>query len=178
MIMVACAAGVLFSGQAGNGETNAVKLISGYQKWKKTNKEPVRIEPVFAVFCAQVNPNQGRLDKADPHKNKYINVYVNETGYQEFISKKEPQFAEGTVIVKEKLASTNSAPELLTAMVKRKAGFDGKNGDWEYFALDGKGRKVLSEGHTENCRECHEMQKGSDYVFRRELGPDIRRDMK
>jgi hypothetical protein len=161
-----------------NQDPTPVQLISDYRAWHKVNQKPELMSSTLSELCiAPPPPHMVRLDKLEPHKDKFINVFVNEAGYNEFISKKNPLFSVNTVIVKEKLPSaTKSIPELLTVMVKREAGFDPKNGDWEYFAFNGQGTQVTSGGKVQHCQECHEDQKSEDYVFRKYLaGEDWKR---
>lgn len=159
---------------SGDQDSAAVKLISDYKKWKKANAEPQLMNSYLAMLCTTPTPSRLKLEKLDPHKGKYVTVFVNDTGYQEFISKKTPHFAEGTVLVKEKLAAaTDTNPELLTVMLKRKAGFDPKNGDWEYLAFNGQGSTVTARGKLQSCQECHESRQAEDYVFRNYLSPEV-----
>ena len=69
------------------------------------------------------------------------------------LTQKYPRFPQGTVIVKQKLAiptakgksaapvkpKPDQQPELLTVMIKREAGYDPANGDWEFMVTDGPG---------------------------------------
>lgn len=121
----------------------------------------------IAQLCRPPSPSFIQAHTKDPHSSKFIIVFVNETGREEFLGKKQPKFAEGTVIVKEKHSSTtNAPPELLTVMIKRAEGFDPQNGNWEYATFNGSGTKVLSNGKLGTCQDCHEMQRENDFVFR------------
>jgi len=160
-------------------EADAVKLISGYRQWTKANDEPKYVVPRVAPGSSGPLPVPQKT--ADPHEGKFLTVYVNETGREQFMAKKIPRFTEGTVIVGEKLPSreTNAAPELLTVMVKRAAGFDPQNKDWEYLVFDGPGKKVAARGkQNESCAECHEVQQPLDNVFRRCLNLEVLNQMR
>jgi hypothetical protein len=91
------------------------------------------------------------------------------------MSKKNPHFHIGSIIVKEKLPTKDSnKPELLTVMVKRSKGYNPNNGDWEYIALDGSGKEIKASGKLYNCQNCHLSVKETDFVFRSYLPSEIR----
>ena len=58
----------------------------------------------------------------------------------------------------------STSPELLTVMIKREAGFNSDNGDWEYMSLDGTGSEVQVRGHKTHKnwllwlnKKCHKL---------------------
>lgn len=143
---------------------NPVKEIAGYRGWSKVNPEPQLIPDRTAALCAA--PSSPTAQK-NPHSNKYVTVYVNDIGRKAMLEQLNPNFREGSVIVKEKLPDKSSqAPELLTVMIKRGKGFNPTNGDWEYMVVDGTGITVQARGKLENCAACHTGRSGTDYVFR------------
>lgn len=143
----------------------ATPNLSDYTKWGAVNPKPVFIPSASAAPCAPALPPGS---PGDPHEDKYINVYVNPVGRPAMLAG-NTRFPAGSIIVKEKLAaSTNSKPELLTVMVKRKEGFSPATGDWQFTAMNGAGNKVLPGG-TVHCATCHEARKESDWVFRKYL---------
>jgi hypothetical protein len=142
-----------------------VRLIEGYKTWTKFNAEPVRMEPLPAWLCAAPMPNSSQ--QMSPHLQKYITVYVNDTGKAAMAQEKEPHFPVGSVIVKEKLSKPDSkSPELMTVMVKKEKGYNPGSGDWDYLVLDGTGKKVTAQGKLEKCQSCHQDAASNDYVFR------------
>ncbi|MBS1793526.1 MAG: cytochrome P460 family protein [Acidobacteria bacterium] len=153
--------------------------VAGYKNWTKVNDKPQYMASKVAVMCA--SPTQSQLDRdaKDPHKDKFINVYVNDTGKTEMLTKKSPQFPAGTVIVKEKLpAADSTTPELLTVMIKRDKGFNPEVGDWEFMTVDGTGTKITARGQLENCRECHLDYSKTDFVTRVYLPADVQSKLK
>ena len=115
----------------------------------------------------------------NPHLEKFVNVFVNDAGRRAMLEKLRPRFPVGSLIVKEKLPSRDAAaPELLTAMYKREAGYDPEGGDWEYLVLDGRGREVQARGKLESCRACHQAVAHTDFVSRDYLPQDLRRKLK
>ena len=118
-----------------------------------------------------------------------IRVYVNKVGEKPMMTQKTPHFPPGSVIVKQKwgiISSKNpnadksqppklsASPELLTVMIKHRAGYAPANGDWEYMLTDGAGEKVTQRGQIESCQGCHRPYKESDYVTRVYLPAEVR----
>lgn len=153
--------------------------IKNYKKWTKVNDKPEIMFSRVARQCAA--PTQAQMDREskNPHTNKYINVYVNSIGKSEMMTKKSPKFPQGTIIVKEKLSTSDStSPELLTVMIKREKGFNPENGDWEYMTVNGQVTEVTAKGKLENCQACHVLEKSTDYVSRNYLPSGIRQKLK
>ena len=74
-------------------------------------------------------------------------------------------FPAGAVIVKEKLADDGKEGGKVSGvggMVKRPAGYDAANGDWEYFYYGGPGE--FSSGRISSCMECHRAARARDFV--------------
>jgi Cytochrome P460 len=153
-----------------------VKEIAGYRNWQKVNPEPQIMHARTAQLCAPILPVRANVDgPTNPHKEKYISVYVNEIGRSAMMEKLKPSFPKGSVIVKEKLPEISSQnPELLTVMIKRSKGFNPVTGDWEYMVVDGTGTKVEARGKLENCQGCHLAQPQTDFIFRTYLSADAR----
>jgi hypothetical protein len=154
--------------QSGSRVGEPVKEIAGYRGWMKVNSEPQLMPERTAALCAPASLPTTNVDgPKNPHRHKYLTVYVNDVGRHAMIEQLKPNFPEGSVIVKEKLPDRSSQdPELMTVMIKRGKGFNPASGDWEYMVVDGAGTKVLAQGKLEGCQSCHTANPGSDYVFR------------
>jgi len=179
-------AGFLFSSksemQSANKMKTSEKIFDGesevarYKNWTKVNDEPQIMWAEVAAMCRM--PTEKELED-DIHNNKYINVYVNQAGAGEMMTKKKPLFPQGTVIVKEKLSTPDSkTPELLTVMIKRNKGFNSENGDWEYMTLNGEATKVTARGKLTSCQSCHAVDKPTDYVSRKYLPDEVWKKLK
>jgi hypothetical protein len=150
------------------------ELVKGYKQWTRVNPVPAVFHSQISIQCAAPTATQSKMEVDNPHRDKFITVYVNEIGTHAMMQEKAPRFPPGSVIVKEKLASKNSfAPELLTVMTKREPGYNPENGDWEYIALDGSGKSVHARGRLERCQACHMMIKATDYVSRNYLPYEV-----
>jgi hypothetical protein len=163
------------SGGVGAAPDQTLSSLSKYRTWTLVNPVPVVMEPVVAARCAPVVIG----GHSNPHRDKYVSVYVNDLGRQAMLAERFPEFPPGAMIVKEKLASPSGrAPELLTAMVKREEGYNPGSGDWEYLALDGTAASITQRGKLESCRSCHQAYADTDYVTRQYLPDVIRRGLK
>jgi hypothetical protein len=157
--------------------------VAGYKNWTKVNDKPQIMWSETLALCRA--PNTRDMEN-DTHKNKYINVYVNEIGKAEMLTKKNPAFPIGTVVVKEKISPYGSkplevekkAPELLTVMIKREKGFNPEVGDWEFITLNGTATEVTSRGKLESCQRCHVNYEQNNFVTRTYLPEDIRQKLK
>ena len=87
-----------------------------------------------------------------------------------------PQFksySPGTIILKENFASGEGIPNngiSVTLMIKREAGFDSANGDWEYVQYSKNGDLMVAGSSQdpvvkEVCASCHLNIADRDYVF-------------
>jgi hypothetical protein len=152
---------------------DGVGEIASYRSWTRVNAEPQLMPDQVSALCAA--PVPARADApTNPHRHKYLTVYVNDTGRKAMLEQKNPAFPQGSVIVKEKLSEKSSqTPELLTVMIKRDKGFNPANGDWEYMVVDGTGTNVSAQGKLENCQSCHSAKPGTDYVFRTYLSREV-----
>lgn len=79
--------------------------------------------------------------------------------------KRPLNYPEGAVIVREKLKTEAGSPELLTAMIKRKKGFNPEANDWEFLLISGDATKIKKREKTGACLSCHESVNGKDFVF-------------
>ena len=155
------------------------EFVAGYKGWTRVNPEPMVVPSYIAIMCDVPTPKQQELEESNPHRDKFMTVYVNEPGRQSMMEKLEAVYPQGSVIVKEKLDHKDSAtPELLTAMIKREPGYNPASGDWEWMVLDGSGTSVLARGKLTNCQGCHEHYKGGDYVSRKYLPEKLREKLK
>jgi hypothetical protein len=157
---------------------DSINEIAGYRTWTRVNAEPQLMPDQVSALCAAPVPSRADAP-ANPHRHKYLMVYVNDTGRQAMLEQKNPAFPEGSVIVKEKLSEKSSqTPELLTVMIKHRTGFNPANGDWEYMVVDGTGTNVSAHGKLENCQSCHSAKPETDYVFRTYLPREVMTKLK
>ena len=141
--------------------------VTGYKQWTRVNKKPHRVTSALAMLCRSLTPEEKAEMASDPHKDKYVTVYVNKIGRAAMLYQKTPLFPQGSVIVKEKRAKPDSkSPELLTVMRKREKGYNPVAGDWEYLVLSGTGEKMEARGRLANCQSCHARWKETDHVSR------------
>lgn len=158
-----------------------VKEIAGYQNWTKVNAVPQLMPKPLAIACVIWRAPGGVIvnGETNPHREKYLTVYVNDVGQKAMLREKNPKFPVGSVIVKEKLPAKDSqTPELLTVMIKQEKGFNPTNGDWEYMVVDGTGTRLEGRGDLQNCQSCHLANKKTDYIFRTYLPIEAERQLR
>jgi hypothetical protein len=154
----------------GDDPEQVLNALSKYRTWTLVNPMPVMMDSVVSTLCAAPLSRP-----ANPHQNKFLSVYVNETGREAMMTRRAPHFPQGSLIVKEKLGSKESqTPELLTAMLKREKGYNPESGDWEYMLLDGAASKIVERGRLSSCSVCHAAYSSTDYVTRKYLPDDVR----
>ena len=158
---------------------DSLSAIANYRAWTKVNPTPEMMDVRTSTDCAAPIGGFATYGRNNPHREKYITVYVNELGRKAMMEQASPKFPEGSVIVKEKLTEPSSqTPELLTVMMRREKGFNPESGDWEYIVVDGTGTKVEARGKLANCQGCHLSTAKADYVFRTYLPDDVRNKLK
>jgi hypothetical protein len=82
--------------------------VDGYKNWTKVNDQPRKMWSRISSQCTLPTLAQEKAEATNPHKDKFVNVFVNSIGEKEMLTKKYPKFPVGTVVVKEKLASPDS----------------------------------------------------------------------
>jgi hypothetical protein len=138
-------------------------IFSFYQSLELLTPDPIVVSPDLAVKCTTPSVAELMVDeqRAGPHSNTFVRLYVNAIAKQAVEAGAGP-FPTGAIIVKEKLKGDTSAAAV-GGMVKRAAGFDPANGDWEYFYAARAGG--FASGRLDNCISCHSQAKTRDHVF-------------
>ena len=163
------------SRSAPDGGKGDLALLAKYREWTLVNPEPQLMEPLPAMSCAII-PGRG---EPSPHLHKYVSVFVNSVGREQMMTKRTPKYPVGSMIVKEKWDSKDSArPEMLTGMIKRQKGYYPEGGDWEYFVLDGPASKIVEQGKLERCSVCHRPYQNYDFITRTYLPEPVRFELK
>ena len=135
--------------------------------WTRVNDKPYFISSRLNELCAVPTANDyERERKTNPHVSTFITVYVNNIGRKAMFAR-NPQFPEGSIIVKEKIHDYETRkPVLYTIMRKRERGYNPELGDWEFSVVGPNGSEVQGTGKLENCQSCHISERDSDFVFR------------
>ena len=131
---------------------SGLKLIDGYQSWKRYNSSPY----VSAT-----------------HGQRYVNSYANATGRQYGQLKPGERYPVGTVFAKDSItvtASGSSFPTALFVMEKLAQGTNKSTADWRYLMIlpDGSifGDTLGEEPEQVSyCHACHTAKQDDDYVF-------------
>ena len=96
-----------------------------------------------------------------PHYKASVHIYANPVALSA-VAYRVTQFPVGSIVVKEKLGDGDKLAGI-GGMIKRAAGYDPSNGDWEYFYYESP--EGLTSGRITSCVECHRAAKGTDYVY-------------
>lgn len=106
---------------------------------------------------------------------EYVKYYqdLDEYDEDELTVPEFKHYSEGTIVLKENFGADNGSPDVplsVTMMIKREAGYDTENGDWEYVQFTPAGKVTLS-GNSSNkaisaaCSNCHINIAERDYIF-------------
>lgn len=122
------------------------------------------------------------------HWNQFIVVYTNlgdkvyRQNYLTYIQAYEEDaeedavyatYPEKTIFIKENYSGAKGHPDTpltLTTMIKREAGYDTENGNWEYIQSLPNG-KIIMQGKASDpqinqmCGSCHINMSSRDYIF-------------
>jgi len=99
------------------------------------------------------------------HPTSFGAVYLNDIARSALTQSKPLIYREGAVIVREKLETEAGSPVLLTAMIKRKKGFNPAANDWEFLVISGDATKIKKREKTGSCQACHRSVSAKDFVF-------------
>jgi hypothetical protein len=152
----------------------AAEIASSYTTLQKITKDRVFVDPGLAMLCR--GASQKEVDAArkvsGPHAHTAITIYMNDPAADAFRQATTP-YPVGSVVVKQKAAlsfRTTTQPNKMTkphdgvgGMIKRPAGYDPANGDWEYFYFEDPAK--LETGRIESCVQCHQSAAAKDHVF-------------
>ena len=171
IVLAGIVAVVAFAARRTEGAGNEFRFNAAQLKdktlWTQVNPEPYFISSRLALQCAAPAATDYEREKQNPHMRMYITVYVNRIG-QKAMFAKDPQFPEGSIIVKEKSGTEADwrKPVLYTIMRKREAGYNPKVGDWEFSVVAANGTDMQVTGKLEKCQLCHVERSDSGFVFR------------
>ena len=99
------------------------------------------------------------------HQTVFGAVYLNDIARTVLTQTGPLVYPQGAVIVREKLETEAGSPELLTAMIKRKKGFNPAANDWEFLVVSGDATKINKREKTGACQSCHQSASAKDFVF-------------
>lgn len=150
-------------------------VIGSYSKLHLLTAEPVAVDLEVFTLCSlqafEAATEQSRK-RAGPHALTAIRVFMNDSAAEAFCNSAKT-YPVGAVIVKEKQklldasaessGETASPPLAVAGMIKRAAGYDPTDGDWEYFYLDEAAKP--KQGKLASCIECHRNAAETDHVF-------------
>lgn len=131
------------------------------------------MNPELAMLCRGASKEEverARL-KFGPHANTGIVIFMNPSAANAFATNGSV-YPIGAIIVKQKTIHgytdkngkrIHEPDNGIGGMIKRPAGYDPRNGDWEYFYFED--AKKIESGRITSCVQCHSSAKDKDYVF-------------
>jgi hypothetical protein len=142
-------------------------LAANYRTLRSMTKEPVEVDADLAMMCRGIEQRDVEAQRkiAGPHAMTAVSIFMNASAAETFGSA-VPNYPLGSVIVKEKVAryaNVTKGHDGVGGMIKRAAGFDPENGDWEYFYFEDANR--IESGSLRSCVDCHSGASKTDHVF-------------
>ena len=131
-------------------------ILSEYLKYELMTPRPVGIDIALLESCVQFKPDE----RHDPHRNGFVSVFMNALAASAY--RDSTAYPAGSIIVKRK-EPMGGQGLAFGGMIKRAAGYDAANGDWEYFT--GTPERGYRSGRLEECGDCHVRAQDTDYVF-------------
>ncbi len=139
--------------------------------WPSVTDGPIPVSPTLWMFCRGPTPEEARAQDAaakthGPHASHSIVVRVSPEAIAPFRSG-EP-LPVGAAVVKEKYMNHLAKGPLqeYAVMLKREAGYDPDNGDWEYASVTLAPERKVVRGRLVECASCHASVRQRDYLFR------------
>lgn len=142
---------------------NEKNALSFYREFTRITKHPHPVAPLTAALCTVPSNAVAEREKqvTGLHYKASVHLYVNPVAMPT-ITSRVADFPAGSIIVKEKLADGGKVSGV-GGMIKREAGYDTTNGDWEYFYSGNPGE--FASGRITSCIDCHRAAKATDYVY-------------
>ena len=167
--------------------TNIDNIAMDFKLMHKMTGESVPVNPEFAMLCRGLDKSEVEKlrETKGPHAYTYVDIYMNRLAANAFKNKQVP-YPVGSIFVKDKSAlgywsndPNDKMEDGVGGMLKREAGYDPGNGDWEYFYYTDPTK--IERGKIKSCVECHAGAKATDHVFGgwadpKRLDLDIRAD--
>ena len=121
--------------------------------------------PFYTEFLNS-RPNGGGSNDSSHNGITYARIFANDIA-EPYLKLEDLRFPVGSVIVREKLSSANSAaPDLVAAMIKRDREFSPGTNGWEFIVIDRNFSRVKTRQTTGNCAACHAQASKSDLVYK------------
>ena len=148
---------------------------SVFAKWPSFTEVPVEVGPGDWAACAgppeQKHARNAEEDANGPHASYSIIVRVSPNAAAPF--REGGTLPTGAVVVKEKHKTSffdqRSTFDAYAFMIKREAGYDAINGDWEYAFVTLQPKRTVTRGRLSECSRCHARAADRDYLFRNYL---------
>ena len=165
--LLCCSLFALGFTQASPTDAELLSIVKDRAKLERLTPKPKEVNSRFAELCRTLTPaeadEQAKLRLVPGHDASSIHAFASPAAAQSYF---DPwgKFSEGSLVLKEKLATTENKTQGFTGMLKREAGYFPEGGDWEYFTVDGSAAKIIERGKMASCAECHGSYAQSDFI--------------
>lgn len=133
-------------------------ILSQYGGYEAMALHVAVLDPSILELCT----TSAATAMQGPHAVERLSVFMNPAAASTLRDAVRPKYPVGSIVVKRK-EHDDGSEVAIGGMVKREAGYDPTNGDWEYFYAES-GRAPES-GRLETCSGCHARAADSDHVF-------------
>ena len=141
--------------------------LAGYRSWSALVKDPHPVPFSLWLRCMPTTAQDWETARktSGPHTQRFVRVYGNAAATSWLREHRTDPAPADAIVVKEKLAAaTDSDPDGVAFMIKRRESAFQTSGGWE-FSYFPAGR---DDGKTqEACAACHRNAGSNDYVFGR-----------
>jgi hypothetical protein len=152
----------------------APTALIDYAGWPQLTLKPIPVARRSWALCSGPDQDDPTMKKLGPHAAPAIRIYANPVAHAHLRDSRPGALPVGSILVKEKLDLTginNPIAEdqvfAYAAMIKREAGYDLGNGDWEYLYDATRTGGKVERGKLTSCIECHRQAEATDYLFRK-----------
>jgi hypothetical protein len=155
------------SGGAGDAGTSRLEEArADYRSWQPRTSEPYAISSEIFALCRLPTQSEQEFVDSEHGDELYLLDWLDPGAEDGFESDGAAPFPVGATIVKEKLVRTGNGYALhaLGFMLKREAGFDAANGDWQFGYWSEETGMVASAAENAYCGGCH-ASSSTDFVF-------------
>jgi len=164
----AAGSGTEEGGSGGEEGSYVQKILDTYRTFTPQTPEPVDVSGYIFGLCRLPTLREKEFQASIHGDGRYLQDWANALAVQGIATRGAPPFPAGAVIVKEKYAGPQAAqPDLVAIglMIKREAGFDSANGDWDYAYYEPALGIVQSAEQSTYCANCHAGASATDFVF-------------
>jgi hypothetical protein len=147
---------------------DAQAILNTYRSFAPQTPAPVNVSGYIFGLCRLPTLPEEAFAASIHGDGRYLQDWANPSAAQGIATRGAPAFPAGSVIVKEKYAGPDPTTAELVAlgiMIKRQAGFDPAQGDWDYAYYEPALGVLQTTEQSAYCGNCHSAAAETDFVF-------------